>query len=83
MDWTQIITGFIAAVASIFGSWCVMNKKSKEDAVNEAIREQKQADRLEAIEHKLDIHNGYAEKLGSMSEDMAVMKRDIQYLKEK
>ena len=47
------------------------------------MREQKHADRLEAIEHKLDIHNGYAEKLGDIGEAIVAMKKDIEFLKEK
>ena len=48
-------------------------KKKVEDAVRDALMEQ----RLTNIEHKLDVHNGYAEKLGDIKEDIAVIKNEI------
>lgn len=82
MDFTSILTAIIAAGASIFGSWAASQKQRREDAVKDAQREQKQADRLDAIEHKLDIHNGYAEKFSKMSESIVGIKKDIEFLKE-
>ena len=37
--------------------------------------------RMERVEKKLDEHNGYAEKLGDIRTDIAVMKTDLSYLK--
>lgn len=81
MEWTTIVTALIAAGASMFGSWAASARQRKEDAVKEAQREQKQADRLDAIERKLDIHNGYAEKFGEIGQDIVAIKKDIEYLK--
>ena len=57
------------------------SKKEKERAVAEALKEERLSARLNSIEknleennHKLDIHNGYAEKLGSMGKDIAYIK---------
>ena len=36
--------------------------------------------RLTNIEHKLDVHNGYAEKLGDIGQDIAVIKNEIRNL---
>lgn len=77
-----IITGVCGVVGSYISARSVIEKKSREDAIKDAQREQRQTDRLEAIEHKLDIHNGYAEKLGSIDISMAAMQKDIEYLKE-
>ena len=88
MDWSAIITALLAAMASIVGSYLTNEKRRRDEATEDAVKEQKQNDRLESIERKLDIHNGYAEKLGSMEKSMggldksvALMQKDIEYLK--
>ena len=57
-------------------------KKSQNDAVKQAVREQIKEDKLANIERKLDIHNGYAKKLDNISKSIVAIKKDIQYLKE-
>lgn len=76
-----IIVAIITGAFSFAGNVILNKKKSQEDAIKDAQREQRQSDRLESIEHKLDIHNGYAEKLGKISESMVAMQKDIEYLK--
>lgn len=76
-----IIVAIITGAFSFAGNAILNKKKSQEDAIKDAQREQRQSDRLESIEHKLDIHNGYAEKLGKISESMVAMQKDIEYLK--
>lgn len=56
-------------------------EREKKRAVEEARKEEKLAARLNSIEwnleennRKLDIHNGYAEKIGSMQTDIAYIK---------
>ena len=78
-----IICTIITAVAGIMGSYAAVQKGRRDGEIKDAVREQKQADRLEAIEHRLDIHNGYAEKLGSIGEALVAMKKDIEFLKGK
>lgn len=81
MDWSAIIVGCIAAIGSFAGNLSIQRKKSREDAIKEAERETRQEDRLRSIEHKLDIHNGYAEKLGSVEKSLIAMQKDIEYLR--
>ena len=76
-----IIVALITGIFSVIGNYFIYIKNKKESEILDAQREQKQSDRLEAIEHKLDIHNGYAEKLGDISVSMAMMQKDIEYLK--
>ena len=78
-----IICTIITAVAGIMGSYAAVQKGRRDSEIKDAVREQKQADRLDAIEHKLDIHNGYGEKLGSIGEALVAMKKDIEFLKGK
>lgn len=69
----SIIAAYIAAMSAV-------KKKSREDDIKAAQREQRQQDQLEEIKNKLDIHNGYAEKLGEIQLDIAGIHKDIEYL---
>ena len=51
--------------------------------MEDAIKEQRLEFRLKSIENKLDTHNGYAEKLGDIQTDIAVIKNDIKNLYKK
>lgn len=77
-----IMVAIIAAAASIFGNLIVYGNARKKDAVERAKRDQYIDDRLKSIEHKLDTHNGYAEKLGALSADIRVIRTEIEHLKE-
>lgn len=75
-----VIAALIGAVASIIVNLISANSARKKRAVEEAVRETKLDNRLKSIEDKLDVHNGYAEKLGDIQIDMAVIKNDIKTL---
>lgn len=75
------ITGVLAVVGSYASNVAITRKKTREDAIRDAEREVRQSMRLDAIEKKLDIHNGYAEKFGDIQKDIAVVKKDIEYLR--
>ena len=76
-----LITGVLAIIGSYVSNAAIMSKKAREDEIKDAEREVRQTMRLEAIEKKLDIHNGYAEKFGDIQKDIAVVKKDIEYLR--
>lgn len=65
------------------GTWAVSARQKKEDAVKEAVREQAQSDRLDRIEQKLDEHNGYAQKFADATTAIALLQKDVEYIKEK
>ena len=82
-----IIVAAIGTAGSIMGA-CIaarsaVDKKTREDDIKDAQREQRQQDQLEEIKQKLDIHNGYAEKFGDIANQMTAMAKDIEYLKTK
>lgn len=59
-------------------------EREKKRAVDEARKEEQLNARLNTIErtlednnHKLDIHNGYADKIGSMQQDIAYIKGKV------
>lgn len=88
ISWTPIIVALISSIGGIIGAYLAVRKGSQEQEIKNAQREQRQSDRLDSIEEKIgrlekkvDTHNGYAEKFGEYAKNMAVMAKDIEYLK--
>ena len=75
-----VIAALIGAGASIIVELIASWRRGKKRAIEEAVKEAKLEARLTSIEHKLDIHNGYAEKLGGIQTDIAVIKAKIDML---
>ena len=75
-----VLAALIGAIASIIVNVISANSARKKRAVEEAVRETNLENRLSSIERKLDIHNSYADKLGSISTDIAVIRNDIKNL---
>ena len=57
-----------------------IKERDIERAKVEAVRDAKLEMWMQQVDKKLDTHNGYAEKLGSISTDIAVIKNDIKTL---
>lgn len=77
-----IIIAIIAALGSVFGQWLISRKQSQDRAIAEAERETRLDMRLQGVEKRLDDHNNYASKIGSIQTDIAVIKNEIKNLKE-
>lgn len=84
----NIIVALITGVCAVGGQYLISQKKTRDDEIKDAQREQKQLDQLEAmderfkvIEKKLDEHNGYAEKFGEISTSIVAIRKDLEYLK--
>ncbi len=84
----NIIVALITGVCAVVGQYLISQKKTRDDEIKDAQREQKQLDQLEAmderfkvIEKKLDEHNGYAEKFGEISTSIVAIRKDLEYLK--
>ena len=78
-----IIIAAITGICAVFGQYLITRKSRAEDAAERARLDERTANRLASIEHKLDEHNHYAEKLGDLQKDVAVIKTEIQGLKER
>ena len=76
----SILVAIITALGAVFGQWMISSAAKKKQSIEDAKWEQQLKDRLDAIEHKLDIHNGYAEKLGEITVDIAVIKKQIEQI---
>ncbi len=66
-----IIVALITGICSVLGQWLISRE-----------REARLDERLKSVENKLDEHNRYADKIGSIQIDIASIKTDIKYLKE-
>lgn len=75
-----VLAALIGAGASIIVELIAGWRRSKKRAIDEAVKEERLENRLKSIEHKLDVHNSYADKLGDISTDIAVIKTEIKLL---
>lgn len=76
-----IITGVLAVLGTYVGNVTISRKKSREDAIRDAMNGQKLADRLDRLEKKVDEHNNYGKKFGEIQKDVAVIKTEIEILR--
>lgn len=69
-----IIVAIISAGATIIGQWLISKKQHEEDSKALAVE-------LKGITDRLDVHNGYAEKIGGLADDMSAVKEDMSAIK--
>lgn len=69
-----LIGSVTSIIIFLLTNW-TQNQKRR---VEEAAREAKLDERLKSIERKLDEHNGYAEKIGSIQTDIAFIKGKLE-----
>lgn len=84
----KIIVGILGLIGTILGLIAGYFGRSRKRAVEEAKREQEQADlfnrlfnEMSDIKKRLDEHNNYAEKIGGMEIALTAIKKDIEYLR--
>lgn len=87
---TSIIVALISSLGGIIGAYLAVQKGNREQDIKDAQREQRQADRLDSIEEKIqklekkvDEHNEYGRKFGEVATSLVSMAKDIEYLKSK
>lgn len=73
-----VIAALIGAAASIIVNLISAAGRRKKRAIEDAVKDAKLEARLSSIEHKLDTHNGYAEKLGTIQTDIAYIKGKLE-----
>ncbi|MCR5700190.1 MAG: hypothetical protein K6G49_02040 [Candidatus Saccharibacteria bacterium] len=79
-----IIAPTITGIFAVMGNYMITSKKSKEQEIKEAKREQKIDDRLGRIEEnqarqeaKIDEHNGYAKRFGEIEKSIVKIETKI------
>ena len=75
-----VIVAIITGACAVLGQWLISRQQTAKRKTEDAVRDARQEDRLTAIERKIDIHNGYAEKFAEIGTDIAVIKNDIKTL---
>ena len=75
-----VLGALITAVASVIVQLLINANNNRKKKVDDAVRDALMEQRLTNIENKLDVHNGYAEKLGDIGKDIAVIKNEIKNL---
>ena len=73
-----VITALIMAAASVVCQMLINRGNRQKRAIEEAKKDTKLESRLQSIEDKLDTHNQYADKIGGMAIDIAVIKTKIE-----
>jgi len=70
----------VTGVCAVIGQWLISKQQSDRRKTDDAVRAARLEDRLAAIERKIDVHNGYAERFAEIGTDIAVIKNDIKTL---
>lgn len=89
-----VLVAIITGAFAVLGQWMIARNERKkrteadleketQRAIAEAVKDERLENRLQSIENKLDIHNGYAEKLGNIEKSIAVIENDIKTLYKK
>lgn len=76
-----LITGFLAVLGTYVGNVTISRKKTREDAIRDARRDQELTDRLDRLEKKVDEHNGWGVKFSDTIIVLEGIKKDIEWLK--
>ena len=73
-----VIVALITGICAVLGQWLISRGQIKQRKIDDAVRDDRIERRLNSLEEKVDIHNGYAERFGEIGTDIAVIKNDIQ-----
>ena len=83
-----VVTAIISSAGGITGAYLAVRKGDHEQDVKNAQREQRQVDKIqeldlkiESIEKKVESHNAYAEKFAETSKSIAIIAKEIEFLK--
>lgn len=73
-----IIVAIITGGCAVLGQLFIALLTRRKDEIKRAVLDERTDQRLQTIERKLDIHNGYAEKLGDIQADLAALRARIE-----
>lgn len=76
-----LITGVLAVLGTYVGNVTISRKKTREQAIRDAKRDQELTDRLDRLEKKVDEHNGYAKRFEEIGKDIAVIKTEVSFFR--
>lgn len=73
-----VLAALIGAAASIIVNLISVYQQNQKRREEDRVRDAKLELKLSSIEKKLDEHNGYAEKIGSVQQDIAFIKGKLE-----
>ena len=77
-----IISALIVALSSIIVQVLINKNNRAKEHEEQSVYRARLEGKMTNIEKKLDEHNQYAEKLGSLRDSMLLIQQDVQYIKE-
>lgn len=80
----EVILGIISIITALIGVFAKLldiSKSLKQADIENIKREERQNARLDVLEKKVDLHNHYGKKFESCDKNIALIKKDIQYMK--
>lgn len=77
-----IISALIVAISSIIVQVLINKNNRAKEHEEQSVYRARLEGKMTNIEKKLDEHNQYAEKLGSLRDSMLLIQQDVQYIKE-
>ena len=76
-----VMVALITGIFAVIGQWIISKNQNEKRRVEDAVRDARLDDRLKGVEKRLDEHNNYASKFGTIQTDIAVIKNEIKNLK--
>ena len=77
-----IISAIILAISSIVVQVLINKNNRAKEHEEQSVYRARLEGQMKNIEKKLDEHNQYAEKLGSLRDSMLLIQQDVKYIKE-
>lgn len=77
-----IVSALIVAISSIIVQVLINKNNRAKEHEEQSVYRARLEGKMNNIEKKLDEHNQYAEKLGSLRDSMLLIQQDVQYIKE-
>lgn len=77
-----IVSAVIVAISSIIVQVLINKGNRAKEHEEQSVYRARLEGQMKNIEKKLDEHNQYAEKLGSLRDSMLLIQQDVKYIKE-
>ena len=77
-----IASAIIVAISSIIVQLLINHSNRQKEHEEQSVYRAHLEENMKSIEKKLDEHNQYAEKLGSLRDSMLLIQQDVKYIKE-
>ena len=81
MEFESIIVAVITGFCAVLGQWIIANKNRKEDETRREVERALTQAKLDAIEMKVDEHNGYAKRFEEVAVSLAELRTELKSLK--